>query len=327
MMPLLEVRNLSVGVMRGGAYLPAVDAVSFQMHPGEVLGLAGESGCGKTLTARSVLRLLPKGAAITGGDIFFNGISMGGLSQKELRGIRGNEISMIFQEPVTSLNPLLKIGRQIGEPLELHGQKNRKLIRAETLEAMRKAGLPDPEKLADAYPYQLSGGMCQRVMIALAVIGKPKLLIADEPTTALDAAVQAQIVQLLKTINRELGTAILFISHDLDLINRLCDRAMIMYAGKLLEAGDAESLFTKPQHEYTKGLIGSIPAQERKGKPLRAIPGKAPSLEEIARSPGGCPFAPRCSRAEPLCSAGFPEKTVLKEQHYVYCRLAPERNG
>jgi peptide/nickel transport system ATP-binding protein len=322
MTPLLEVQNLSIGVKRGKAYLPAVDALYFQLYPGEILGLVGESGCGKTLTARAIPGLLPQGVQITSGHIRFNGTDMRKVSKKELRRIRGNELTMIFQEQMTALNPLLKIGRQISEPLELHGEKDKKLLYAKTIEVMRKTGLPEPERLVSAYPHQLSGGMRQRAMIAAAIISGPKLLIADEPTTALDAAIQGQILRLLKTINRDLGTAVLFISHDLDIISRLCDRTLVMYAGRLVEAGDAQSLFANPRHEYTKALIGSIPSGERKGKPLATIPGKTPSIEE--EKPAGCPFAPRCLRAEALCFAGFSGKTFPKDQRYALCRLAEE---
>ncbi|MDR2534717.1 MAG: ABC transporter ATP-binding protein [Treponema sp.] len=319
--PLLDVQGLSIGIQQGKRWLPAVDNISFQLYPGEILGIVGESGCGKTLTACSIQRLLPQGVQTTGGNILFNGIDITGLSQEELRRIRGNEIAMVFQEPMTSLNPLLTIGRQIGEPLELHGKKDKKLICSKVLEVMEKVGLQDPKKLAPAYPHQLSGGMRQRVMIAAAVICEPKLLIADEPTTALDVTIQAQILHLLKKINQELKTAILFISHDLGVISQLCDRVLVMYAGKLVEAGGVKAIFSHPQHEYTKSLIGSIPRKALKGKPLANIPGKVLSIEEIAERKFGCPFAPRCIRAGTSCFAGFPDKATVNEGHYVHCTL------
>ncbi|MDR2485824.1 MAG: ABC transporter ATP-binding protein [Treponema sp.] len=316
--PLLEVQDLAVGIKKGKKYLPAVEDIRFQIYPGEILGIVGESGCGKTLTARSIPGLLPQGVQVMKGSIVFNGAELRGLSQKELCRIRGNELSMVFQEPMTSLNPLLTIGRQIGEPLALHGGKDGKLIYRRVLDIMRRVGLSDPEKLAASYPHQLSGGMRQRVMIALAIVCKPRLLIADEPTTALDVTIQAQILRLLKGINQELGTAVLFISHDLGVISRLCDRVLVMYAGKLVEEGAVTVMFSHPQHEYTKGLLGSIPSKERKGKPLINIPGKVPSINE---KQAGCPFAPRCLRAETPCFTRFPDKISLNDHHHVYCRL------
>ncbi|MDR0524509.1 MAG: ABC transporter ATP-binding protein [Spirochaetaceae bacterium] len=313
---MLDVQNLSVGLRRGKGYLTVIDGISFHIPPGKILGLVGESGCGKTLTARAIPGLLPPGLAITGGDLLFNGTNMRNLSPRALRRIRGQELAMIFQEPLGSLNPLMKIGRQIGEALELHGETDKKLRYARTLETMEKVGLPDPRTLAERYPHQLSGGMRQRAMIAAAVICGPKLLIADEPTTALDVTIQAQILALLEAINGELGTAILFISHDLDVIRQICGKVLVMYAGKIVEAGNAEAVFSQPQHEYTKGLIGSIPVKNRKGLALTAIPGKAPSIEE--KTPG-CPFAPRCRIAKPVCFRHFPQETRINEDHYVHC--------
>jgi peptide/nickel transport system ATP-binding protein len=227
---------------------------------------------------------------------------------------------MVFQEPMSSLNPVLTIGRQIGEPLVLHGRKNKRLIHREVLDMMDKLGLPEPAKLITAYPHQLSGGMRQRVMLALAMMCKPKLLIADEATTALDLSTQAQILRLLERINRDLGASILFISHDLALIRRLCDRVLVMYAGKILEEGTVEAVFSNPLHEYTKGLIGSIPQQERKGKPLLSIPGTVPSLDE---KPPGCPFAPRCGKASAPCLVRFPDPLQVTPGHQVCC-VTPE---
>ncbi|MDR1949189.1 MAG: ABC transporter ATP-binding protein [Spirochaetaceae bacterium] len=322
MLPLLRVQNLSVGIKRNREYLSAVDDISFRILPGEIVGIVGESGCGKSLTALSIPALLPQGVQVTGGSIIFDGRDIGGLSGRELCRIRGNEISMVFQEPMTSLNPLLKIGPQIAEPLELHGQKNRKRIADEVRDIMQKVGLPNPEKLIREYPHQLSGGMRQRVMIALAMVNKPKLLIADEPVTALDVTIQAQILRLMKRINRDFGTSILFISHDLGVINRICDRVLVMYAGKVVEEGTVRSIFFHPLHEYTKGLIGSIPTREGKGKPLAQIPGKVPSIEEKGQSHfSGCPFAPRCARAWDRCFAAFPEAVPLGENHSVRCIL------
>jgi peptide/nickel transport system ATP-binding protein len=293
-----------------------VDAIGFQVQAGEIVGILGESGCGKTLTALSILGLLPPGIHLTRGSILFDGLELLSLSERELCGIRGKDLSMVFQEPMNSLNPLLTIGRQIAEPLRLHGSKNKRLIEGEVLDIMGKLGLPEPIKLAAAYPHQLSGGMRQRVMLALAMVCKPKLLIADEATTALDLSTQAQILHLLKRINQEFGTSILFISHDLGVISRLCDRVLVMYVGRVLEEGSVEAVFGDPRHEYTKGLIGSIPQPEQKGKPLLSIPGKVPTIKE---KPLGCPFAPRCSKVRDRCTARFPDAVSLNGEHQVRC--------
>jgi peptide/nickel transport system ATP-binding protein len=316
---LLKVQNLSVGINRGRKILSAVDDISFSIQSGEILGIVGESGCGKSLTALSIAGLLPQAALVSGGSVVFDGRNLLECAETELCAIRGRDLTMVFQEPASSLNPLIKIGAQIAEPAELHGQKDKARIRKEVLELMARLDLDDPEKLAEAYPHQLSGGMCQRVMIALAVICKPKLLIADEPTTALDVTIQAQILDLMKKINRELGTAILFISHDLSVVSRLCGRVLVMYAGKLVEQGPVERVFSHPVHEYTRGLLGSIPSREHKGRPLASIPGKVPSLEE--GRPQGCPFWPRCNRRGPSCGPAFPAEQDRGDGHLVHCVL------
>ncbi|MDR1904081.1 MAG: ABC transporter ATP-binding protein [Treponema sp.] len=337
MAKLLEVRNLSVAVRQGRNRLYAVRGISYGISCGEIIGIAGESGCGKTLGALAIPRLLPRGVEIAGGEIIFQGSDLGSLAEKELCRIRGQSLSMIFQEPLTSLNPLIQTGRQISEVLELHrgaaaegskAQAYRRgsysrgdfsaLCREKTLDIMKKTGLADAERIYRAYPHELSGGMRQRVMIALSVICRPALLIADEPTTALDVTTQAQIVSLMKNINRELGTSILFISHDLALISRLCSRILIMYAGKIVEEGSVEEVFSRPAHEYTRGLLFSIPGREHKGKVLMNIPGRVPSIEENIP---GCPFAPRCTLSHESCYTVFPEKKQLNENHGVYCGL------
>ncbi|GHV93255.1 ABC transporter ATP-binding protein [Spirochaetia bacterium] len=328
--PLLEVKNLSLGIKKGRNILSAVDNISFTVETREIVGIVGESGCGKSLTALSIPMLLPQGAERIGGSIRFNGLELSGLSPKEIQHIRGKDLSMVFQEPQSSLNPLIKIGAQIAEPLELHGENDRALNRKRVIDLMDSLGLSDPEKLLAVYPHQLSGGMCQRVMIALAVVCKPKLLIADEPTTALDVTIQAQILELLKKINTTLGASILFISHDLSVISRLCDRVLVMYAGKLVETGMVKDVFTHPAHEYTRGLLGSIPGRDRKGKPLASIPGKVPSLEE--GRPAGCPFNPRCGKAQEYClteqcGSSFPVETDLGGGHKVHCVLAENSHG
>jgi peptide/nickel transport system ATP-binding protein len=313
---LLKVEGLRIEI-KGRA---AVDGIDFSMEEGEILGIVGESGCGKSLSALSIPLLLPEAASIAGGRILYRGRELSLLGEDELKKIRGKEISMVFQEPRASLNPLLRVGRQITEALELHGERDKALNRRRALALMESLGLREGEKLLDLYPHQLSGGMCQRVMIAVAMICGPRLLIADEPTTALDISTQTQILELLKKINRETGTAILFISHDLSVIRSLCRRVLVMYAGKLVERGPAAEVFARPAHEYTRGLLAAIPGPASRGRPLANIPGRVPPREEDR--PPGCPFAPRCSRALPLCGNGFPPETPLGPGHSAACVLA-----
>jgi peptide/nickel transport system ATP-binding protein len=313
---LLRVQDLRIGI-KGHA---AVDGISFFIREAEILGIVGESGCGKSLTALSIPGLLPEAAALTGGSIRYRGREFSVLRERDLREIRGREIAMVFQEPRSSLNPLLRVGKQIIEPLELHGERDKALMRGKALSLMRGLGLPEPEKLLSLYPHQLSGGMCQRVMIAMAMICGPRLLIADEPTTALDVSIQAQILELLRGINRETGTAILFISHDLSVIQAVCHRVLVMYAGKLVEQGPVGEVFTHPGHEYTRGLLGSIPGRSSKGRPLANIPGRVPPIEE--KRPPGCPFAPRCPRASAPCREGFPPEVSLGSGHWASCFAA-----
>jgi oligopeptide/dipeptide ABC transporter ATP-binding protein len=313
---LLEVRHLSIGVRRGKETFTAVDGIGFFIDEGEILGLVGESGCGKSLTCLSIPALLAPGVERMGGSIFFRGRDLTALSPGELNRLRGREISMIFQEPAAALNPLHRVGRQIAETLELHGPGDKKKRRTEVLDMMETLGLPEPEKLFRAWPHELSGGMCQRVMIAIAAICRPALLLADEPATALDTASQSRILELLQKINRDFGAAVLFVSHDLGLVSRICRRTLVMYAGKIVESGPTEALFSRPAHPYTRSLTGAIPRREQRGKPLAQIPGRVPPIEEPRR---GCPFAPRCHAAEPRCTAAFPAAADLGGGHWVYC--------
>jgi peptide/nickel transport system ATP-binding protein len=291
-----------------------------------MLGLVGESGSGKSLTALSIAGLLSENKKVTGGSILFQKnagssvLNLLTLPEKELEVIRGAEISMIFQEPFSSLNPLMKIGDQIAEALKLHGERDKALIKSRVREIMKKLGLPDPEKLANAYPHQLSGGMCQRVMIALAVICRPRLLIADEPTTALDFTTQSQILSLLKEINRDMGASILFISHDLSVIGSNCSRVLVMYSGRILEEGGTEEVFSNPAHEYTRGLLASTPGKANKPQALANIPGRVPSLEE--GRPQGCPFHPRCSKVKPACKQSFAPERSVGANHRTRCILS-----
>jgi len=332
--PLLKVRNLSVDIINGKNTYCAVEKINFSIMQGEICGIVGESGCGKSLTALSIAGLLPP-AAKAGGSIFFgknnnpqndlpaqNNLpdrNLLALDEDELCSIRGKEISMIFQEPLSSLNPLMKIGRQITEVPEIHnknGDKKQNLHDAALI--MEKLGLENPALLMDSYPFRLSGGMCQRVMIAIAMICGPQLLIADEPTTALDEDTQDQILTLLKEINKS-GTSILFISHDLGVIREICDRVMVMYAGKIMEEGSAEDIFSNPAHEYTRSLLGALPERGRRGEDLKMIPGKVPSIEEGITD--GCPFAPRCTRAIDICLSAFPGPITINENHITHCVL------
>jgi peptide/nickel transport system ATP-binding protein len=320
---LLEVRKLCIGIQQETTLLSSVEDVSFDIYPGEIVGLAGESGSGKSLTALSVAGLLGENKKVTKGSILYKkdadtgALNLLNISEKEFAGIRGKEISMIFQEPFSSLNPLVKVGAQIAETLELHGEKDKALNKGRVRELMEKLGLPETEKLESAYPHRLSGGMCQRIMIALAIICRPRLLIADEPVTALDFNTQIQILGLMKEINRDLGASILFISHDLGLIKNFCDRVLVMYSGRILEEGKTNEVFTNPAHEYTRGLLGSIP--EKRGKDLAAIPGRVPSLEE--GRPKGCPFHPRCAKAMQACMEDFPEARSAGADHTSRCVL------
>lgn len=327
-MALLEVRNLTVSIRRGKKYYTAVDGIDFRIEPGEIIALAGESGSGKSLTTLSIVRLLSTRVKISSGEILYssdNGtIDLCKTEEKSLRSIRGKEISMIFQEPRQSLNPLMKVGAQITEALELHphaaesSAQNKKTANRQVLEMLEKLQFPQPEKLMDAWPHQLSGGMCQRVMIAIAAICRPRLLIADEPTTALDTVNQNHILTLLKQINREFGTAILFISHDISVAKEFCSRFMVMYSGKIIEEGPSEAILSAPLHPYTVALAACIPRKENRGKPLANIPGRAPSLEE---APTGCHFAPRCPKAQEQCGKSMPPLAKAGSGRYVRCFL------
>ena len=315
---LLDVRNLSVGIHENGRTDTVVERISFQLEQGEILGIVGESGCGKTVTVLSVLGLAAPAAKVTGGEALFEGRDLLRMPPAEKQKILGEEIGVIYQEPMSSLNPLQKIGKQVGEPLRLHLKLGDEEIRERVIRALSDVELPDPAKTADSYPHQLSGGMRQRVMLAMAGICAPKLLVCDEPTTALDVTTQAQILSLLRRWNKEKQMSILFISHDLAVINKVCDRIQVMYAGKIAETGSVRQILTEPAHPYTNGLIASIPTMRQKGKPLVCIPGRVPAVTEKKEA---CPFAPRCERKTEICLSEEPAKSVVpgKETHNVYC--------
>ena len=296
-----------------------VDRVGFQVDAGETLGLVGESGCGKSVTALAVMGLLPKPAGrIVGGRISFDGRDLAAASAGELRGIRGNRISMIFQEPMTALNPVQRIGRQLAESIALHEPDVAAAeVLQRSLQLLEQVGIPAAEQRLSEYPHQLSGGMRQRVMIAMALASRPDVLIADEPTTALDVTIQAQILDVLRALQRDTGMAIVFITHDLGVIAELCSRVVVMYAGRIAEQAPVERLFEQPLHPYTRGLLASIPRLEDEPKTrLTTIPGVVPGIAEL---PGGCRFANRCSLAQPLCSERTPPLETPAAGRAVAC--------
>ncbi len=301
---LIEVENLEVIFKTTGGQLKAVSDVSFKMAPGETLGIVGESGCGKSVVSLSIMGLIPNPPGeIKNGNIRFGNKNLLKLSQKEMQAIRGNEIAMIFQEPMTSLNPIHTCGSQIMEPLLLHGLMKKKKAIAESLELLSKVGIRNPEQIAKSFPHQLSGGMRQRVMIAMALSCSPKLLIADEPTTALDVTIEAQIISLMKQLKQNIGAGIIMISHNLALMSQVCDRIIVMYCGRIVEEGSVNSLLKNPKHPYTIGLIESIPKISENRERLNTIEGTVPNPFFM---PKGCSFHPRCSKRIAECEKNIP---------------------
>src|SRR5256714_4796828 len=294
-MHLLQVKNLHTYFQTREGLVCAVDGVSFYLDRGELLGLVGESGCGKSITALSIMRLVAPPGRIVAGEILFEGRDLLKLSNREMRNVRGNDIAMIFQDPMTSLNPVYTVGEQIAEALRLHRKLSRKAAKAAAVEAMREVAIPDPARRADDYPHQLSGGMRQRVMIAMALACDPKLLIADEPTTALDVTIQAQILELLNELRRTRELGVILITHDLGVVAEVADRVAVMYTGRIVEESPVEELFARPKHPYTEGLLRSVPklteAEVVKAERLETIEGTVPSPTQL---PPGCHFAPRC---------------------------------
>lgn len=317
-MSLLQVRDLKTYFYTDAGVVRAVDGVSYDLKEGETLGLVGESGCGKSVSALSILRLIanPPGK-IVGGEIFFEGKDLLKISEEEIRNIRGNHIAMIFQEPMTSLNPVLTIGLQIGEALELHRNMNKKEAREEILRLLRMVGIPDPERRIGDYPHQFSGGMRQRVMIAMALSCNPKLLIADEPTTAVDVTIQAQLLEVVKELTSRLGTAVMLITHNLGVVARYVNRMAVMYAGRIVEQGPAAEVYAHPRHPYTIGLLASVPRLDKPRKErLVPIDGQPPNLILL---PPGCSFMPRCSHRMEICSKERPELRPLGDGHFTAC--------
>ena len=314
---LIEIRDLQTSFFTGEGELRAVDGVSFTIEEGRTMGLVGESGCGKSVTALSTMQLIPKSAGrIVGGEIRYRGENLIDFDEARMRRIRGNEISMIFQEPMTSLNPVFTVGTQIEEAIVLHQRLSKKDARDKAIEMLRLVRIPDPEARVDDYPHELSGGMRQRVMIAMALSCNPSLLIADEPTTALDVTIQAQILNLIEELQEQLGMALLLITHDLGVVAEQADDVAIMYAGRIVEHATPEIIFSRPLHPYTVGLLKSIPGYGGIGEKLEAIPGIVPSPLNL---PDGCRFSDRCSRADDGCRLREPELREVEEGHWVSC--------
>jgi peptide/nickel transport system ATP-binding protein len=319
--PLLEVSNLHVAFKADdGRMTEAVTAVSFSIARGRILGIVGESGCGKSITSLAIMRLLPARSAYVSGSISFEGRNLLDLPERAMRRLRGDRIAMIFQEPMTSLNPSYTVGSQIAETLTCHRGLSGREARKQAIELLRQVRIPAPETCANAYPHKLSGGMRQRVMIAMALACRPALLIADEPTTALDVTIQAQMLDLLRVLNAETGAAIIFISHDLGVVAEICDEVAVMYAGQFVEQGLVQDLFSRPQHPYTAGLLGALPAFAEKRARLAAIPGMVPAAGALAT---GCRFSPRCPFVLDECRQIPPPLKSLGPAHGTRCLRAP----
>lgn len=316
---ILHIKGLRTHFFTDHGEVPAVDGIDLYINKGEILGVVGESGCGKSVTSLSVMRLIPNPPGkIVGGTMEFKGEDLVQVSEGRMRKLRGNEMAMIFQEPMTSLNPVYTIGDQIGETVRLHRKVSKKEAREHAVEMLKKVGIPRPEQIVNEYPHQLSGGMRQRVMIAMAMSCNPELLIADEPTTALDVTIQAQILDLMKSLNKESGTAIMMITHDLGVVAETCHRVIVMYSGKVVEEGDVHTIFKNPQHPYTKGLIQSVPRMDGGSGRLYSIPGNVPTPGSM---PKGCRFAPRCREVQDKCFEEMPELIPLESGHKCRCWL------
>ncbi|MGG3623063.1 ABC transporter ATP-binding protein [Bacillus gobiensis] len=320
---VLEVKDLHVTFTTYGGTIQAVRGVSFSLNKGETFAIVGESGCGKSVTSQSIMGLLPSySAKITKGSILFKGTDLTQVSEKEIRTIRGAEISMIFQDPMTALNPTLTVGEQLMEAVLQHKKITRKEAKKAVLSMLDLVGIPNPDERFKQYPHEFSGGMRQRIVIAMALMCEPEVIIADEPTTALDVTIQAQILELFNKIQKETGVAIILITHDLGIVAQVADRIAVMYAGKMVETGTRREIFYHPQHPYTKGLLHSVPRLDLKGAELIPVPGTPPDLFS---PPSGCPFTARCPYAMEVCEKVYPVETYLSDHHHVYCWLQDKR--
>ncbi|MBH0332459.1 peptide ABC transporter ATP-binding protein [Brevibacillus brevis] len=322
MAAMLTIDDLRTSFIQAGKKLTVIEGVSLSVEPGETVGVVGESGCGKSVTSMSIMQLLGRNVEMTG-SIRFQDKELLSLTDKQMQTIRGNQIAMIFQEPMTSLNPLHSIGKQISEPLRRHLGLSKQEAKRRTIELLNEVGIPRADEIISDYPHQLSGGMRQRVMIAMAMSCAPKLLIADEPTTALDVTIQAQILELMKKVRQEQGTSILLITHDLGVVAEMCHRVIVMYAGQIVEEADVKQLFDEPKHPYTRGLLKSMPSVSVNQERLDAIPGSVPLLSEM---PVGCRFAPRCSQVMDICREKNPELTPVADNQKCRCWLYREED-
>ena len=315
-MALLEVRDLHTSFFTPVGEVKAVNGISFNLDHGKVLGIVGESGSGKSVTAYSIMQILEKTGKIVSGSIKVDGKELVGLSEREMKNIRGNRISIIFQDPMTSLNPTYTIGRQLMEAILLHTNRNKKQAYDRAVEMLKLVNVNEPEKRMKQYPFEFSGGMRQRVMIAMALACEPDILIADEPTTALDVTIQAQILELMQSLQKELGMAIIMITHDLGVVAQMCDEVIVMYAGSICEQGTADEIFYNPKHEYTKGLMRSIPTVDNDGQKLQPISG---TPIDLLNMPAGCAFAPRCEHAMKICLHQRCERMQINDDHQAAC--------
>ncbi|MBI5874616.1 MAG: ABC transporter ATP-binding protein [Deltaproteobacteria bacterium] len=317
--PLLKITNLRTSFFTDAGEVKAVRGVSFSLEKGKTLGLVGESGCGKSVTALSIMRLVSFPGKIVKGEVFYKEKDLLKYSEDEIRKIRGAEIAMVFQEPMTSLNPVLTIGNQISETISLHQNLNKRAVIDKTIEMLKLVGIPSPEKRIKDYPHQMSGGMRQRAMIAMALSCNPSLLIADEPTTALDVTIQAQILELIQGLQKQLDMAMILITHDLGVVAETVDNVAVMYAGKIVEYTDTKTLFAEPMHPYTVGLLNSLPTMEKDGGALKTITGSVPGLLNL---PAGCSFYDRCPKADSGCTGHEPELVEVKKGHWAACYKA-----
>jgi peptide/nickel transport system ATP-binding protein len=315
---ILEVKNLRTEFLTEDGAIPAVDGITWRMGKGETLALVGESGCGKSVTSLSIMGLLPEHGRIATGEILLEGKDLCKNSEGQWMKVRGNEIAMIFQEPMTSLNPVLSIGEQMTEGLRKHRKMSRQEANQEAIKALQLVGFPRAKEMMKEYPHQLSGGMRQRVMIAMAMVNNPKVLIADEPTTALDVTIQAQILELMRKVKEDFDTSILLITHDLGVVAEMADRVIVMYAGQIVEEADVKDLFLNPSHPYTDGLLKAVPSLEEEQTRLYSISGTVPLMNDL---PTGCRFAPRCQRAMEKCLQAEPKLYQVYENHYARCFL------